>query len=168
MGLTTTVLTSKAIQANEGQDPGARDHGHRLHDQQDNRRPRSSYLLLYDAPHVATWAQDHDDNHVRTHADTKTRRPSLQAKIASFFSLRLTTARSGEPNPLYVAWPRTLYKGTHGTLPREGLSRFHSGSLSPLSYLFHSSCISHCKNFRAFNREIRTRSISETGHRAPV
>jgi hypothetical protein len=37
MGLTTTALTFKANQANEGHDPRARDRGHRLHDQQDNQ-----------------------------------------------------------------------------------------------------------------------------------
>jgi hypothetical protein len=36
------------------------------------------------------------------------------------------------------------------------------------TYLFHSSCIPHCKNFRAFNRGTRTRPFSETGRRAPV
>jgi hypothetical protein len=55
------------------------------------------------APHVAMWAQDHDDNHARTYTKTKTRWPSLQDKIASFPSLRLTTTRSGEPTSLYVA-----------------------------------------------------------------
>ena len=135
MGLTTTVLTSKASQANDDQDPRARDRGQWLHDQQDNRRPRDSYQLMYDAPgrtrkndeghgettshrtadeplpfkqcrhgqhysttppHAATWAQYHNDNHVWMYVDAKTRRPALQAKIASFPSLRLTTAPSGE------------------------------------------------------------------------
>jgi hypothetical protein len=52
--------------------------------------------------HAATWAQDHDNNHAWTYADTKTRRPSLQAKISSFPSLRLTTTRLGEPTSVFV------------------------------------------------------------------
>jgi hypothetical protein len=47
MGLTTMALTFKANQANEGHDPEAWDRGHRFHDQQDNRRQGSGYLLPY-------------------------------------------------------------------------------------------------------------------------
>jgi hypothetical protein len=46
MGLTTTVLNSKASQANEGYNPGAWNHGQRLHHQQDNWRPGDGYQLM--------------------------------------------------------------------------------------------------------------------------
>jgi hypothetical protein len=113
MGRMPTTLTFKTNQANEGLDPATQDRGHRLHDQQGDRRPRGGYLLphcRHDATgrtgdddgghskltshrtvgepppcqhcrhdwhcsimscHAATWAQDHNDNHIRTYADAR-------------------------------------------------------------------------------------------------
>jgi len=74
--------------------------------------------------HAVTWPQVHDDNHAQT---CTTRRRSLQAKLART-SLRLTTLRSGESPSLYTPWPRTLYKGSLGTISRHPLP-FHSFSI---------------------------------------
>ena len=75
--------------------------------------------------HAARWPQDNDDSHIRAYS---TRRHSLQAKLARP-SLRLTTIRSGEPPPLYVSWPRTLYKSSQGILSRYSASPTHSLTL---------------------------------------
>jgi hypothetical protein len=120
------------------------------------------------SPHTATWAQDYDDSYARTYTNIKTRRASLQAKIASFPSLGLMTAC--RENITLCTWPspKLHIRVARAPFQGDGLSRLHSGSPSPLSYLFHSSCILQCKNFRAFKRGTRTRSFSKTGRRAPA
>jgi hypothetical protein len=76
------------------------------------------------------------------YADAKIRQLSLQAKIASFPSLRLVVTRSGEPISLYVAKPQTLYKGGQGSLLRgRTLETSFGQSLStllPLSPFLHT------------------------------
>ena len=95
----------------------------------------------------------------------KTRWPSLVAKSASFPPSG--SWLHGRENLLLCMWPSLgLYiRAVRTPIQGDGLS-IHSGSPSPLSYLFHSSCIPHCKNFRAFNRGTRTRSFSKTRRRA--
>jgi hypothetical protein len=77
----------------------------------------------------------------------------------------LTLRQDGLPCNLA---PGLYIRTARASFQEDGLSRLHSNSSPPLSYLFHSSCIPHCKNFRAFNQGIRTRTISNTGRRAPA
>jgi hypothetical protein len=84
-------------------------------------------------------------------------------KIACFPSLRLTTARSGEPNSLYIAWPRTIYKGSQVTLPRRWILETSFGqslsTLLPLPLFLHAypivRTLEHSTEKHAFDLSLR-------------
>jgi hypothetical protein len=91
-------------------------------------------------------------------------KPSLLASP----SLGLTTTRSVEPFSICNMAPK-LYKEGRPPIQGDGLLRLHSGIRSPhSSYLFPLAYTPYCKNFRAFNRRTRTRTLSKTERRAPV
>jgi hypothetical protein len=92
-------------------------------------------------------------------------RPSLLVSP----SLRLTSTRSREPHSVCNLAPGLYIRAVRPPIQGDGLSRLHSGGLSPhSSNLFPLAYTPYCKNFRAFNRGTRTQTLSETGRRAPA
>jgi hypothetical protein len=110
--------------------------------------------------HVTTWPQDYDNNHAHTYSTIR------------HSSLRFTALRSGEPSPLYMPWPRTLYKSSQSThlgdptlihsflhYRRALEASLWAARLSALDLLpIPPFLYPHCKNFRPFKRGTHTRS----------